>query len=289
MVAIAEAYRDLTSEFRFSFLLAETMIQTEAAFTGGTVAVTSGSAAITLTPGADALTWDPTWTNRRIQIAGRTESYKVAAIGTTLTATLASPWAGDTNAAAAATMYRSVYGMPPDCDYGCDILYWDALQNQELTMISTYDMKRAEAYQQGQVGTPIAVARVEIQADGSGNPIEMVEFGPQAPRSVFTYPAFYYRKPPAATGTVRPIWPESYEDLIWRRGEINLEQNPRHRIAVHPEAKQLYHSRLWDVKRKNDGGAEIYHRIARHSGDGWSNFFRNVGFTGGGINPLVGG
>jgi len=288
MVAIAQAYRDLASEFRWSFLLAETIVQTEAAFTGGTVAVANGSTAVILTPGADALAWSTAWTNRRIVISGRGESIRVSVIGTTLTATLASPWAGETVTAATYTMYRNVYGMPVDCDYGCDILFWDAAQNQQLTMVTAYDMKQAESFEQGVVGTPTAVARVEIQQDGSGNPIEMVQFGPQAPGTVLSYPAFYYRKLPAPTGSARPIWPENYEDLIPRRAEIELEQNPRHRISIHPEAKQKYHARLWDLKRRNDGGAEIYHRIALYSSGNWSNAFHNMSLGAGGYNPLVG-
>lgn len=290
MANIALAYRNLASEFRFSFFLAETAIQCEAPFQSGTVNVTNGSTAVTLTLGSDSLSWNPAWVNRRIVISGRGESYVVQSIGGVTALTLASPWAGDTDITGdlAYVMYRAVYPMPIDCDYGMDIMFWDAQRNIPFPMISAYDMKLSEAYAQGQVGTPGAVARVQIQSDVNGNPLEMVEFGPQAPGSAFVYPAFYFKKPPAPTLGGYPLWPENYEDLIPRRAEIELEQNPRHRIALHPEAKQQYHRRLFDLKKRSDGGAEISRRIQRYSGDAWASFFRNVNFTATGVNPLTG-
>lgn len=284
MTLISLAYRNLASEFRWSFLLAETAVQCEAPFQSGTVAVTAGSAAVTLSGDV----WSTLWTNRRIVISGRTESYVVSSIGSTTTLTLAQPWAGDTGSGLAYVLYRNQYAMPSDCDYGNSIMFWDAARNIPLPMISAYDMKISEAYAQGQVGTPGAIARVQIAIDNSGNPLEMLELGPQAPGSAFVYPAFYFKKPPAPTGSGYPLWPENYEDLIPRRAEIELEENPRHRVVLHPRAVQKYHARLWDLKKRNDGGAEISRRIQRYAGDAWASFFRNVNFTATGVNPLTG-
>lgn len=284
MTLLALAYRDLCSEFRWSFLLEETAIQTEAPYSTGTVAVTSGSTVVNLTGG----TWSTGWTNRRIVISGRGESYVVSSITGATGLTLALPWAGDDDADATYTMYRSRYGMPSDCDYGMEMTIWDADQNCPLPLVSIADMKEAQAYQQGVVGTPAAAARAQITVDNAGNPISYLEFGPEAPGDVLVYPTFYFKKPAAPTGSGYPQWPQNYEDLIPRRAEIELEQNPRHRVVLHPEAKQKYHARLFDLKRRNDGGAEISRRIQRYAGNAWSAFFRNVNFTSTGINPLTG-
>jgi hypothetical protein len=290
MTLIAEAYRDLASEYRYNFLIGEAQIQTEAAFQpNGTVAITNGSTALTLTPGTDGLTFNTGWTYRRALIGTQGEVYRVLSFGSTTTATLASPWAGADLAAGTLTMFRSEYSMPADCDYGMDLVFLDVAQMQPLAIYSSFEVHTAQAYVLGQVGTPEALCRSRIDQDVSGNPLEVIEFGPAAPSAAGVYVAFYSKKPAAITdGTKKPLWPENFEDLIWRRAEINLEQNPSHRVMLDESLKQVYRSRLLNLRKRSDGGAEVEHRIQLYRGS--RRFpFQNIHFTPSGINPLVGG
>ena len=287
MTLIAEAYRNLTAEYRWPFLIAETVIQTEAKFTSGTIAVGLLGTAVTFTAGADGLLWSAAWKNRRIVIQTRGEVYKITITGTT-TGTIAPAWAGDAQTAATFVMFRSEYPMPNDCDYGMDVTFVDVRNNLPFTIVSAYDMLAVEAFRVGEVGYPEALARVQIEQEVStNNPLEMIRFFP-APDAVYSFPAFYYRKVPAATSTAKPIWPENYEDLIPSRAEILLEQNPNHRVKLSDDMKQFYASRLWDLKKRGDGGAEVNRRIQTYQSGGWGLFFQNVNFTPSGFNPLVG-
>lgn len=288
MTNIAEAYRNLASEYRWQFLIGETVIVTEAPFTSGTVAISNGSQNVVFTAGSDGLLWSVAWKNRRIVIQTRGEVYKITITGTT-TGTITPAWAGADQTAATISMFRSEYPMPSDCDYGMDVLVVDALNNMQFPIVSATDLLTAEAYRNGEVGYPEALARVQIEQEtGTNNPLEMVRFFP-APGAVYSFPAFYHRKPPAIVGTGKPLWPENYEDLIWRRAEILLEQNPAHRIVISKEAKQFYMSRLFDLKGRADGGAEVNRRIQLYHNGGWGLFFQNMNFTSVGINPMVGG
>jgi hypothetical protein len=292
MVELAEAYRDLCGEYRWKFLLGETIIRTEAPVSYGTVAVSNLGTALTLTPDSGGLTWSAAWINRRIVIDTRAEPYRVGSFGGATTATLLDAWAGDDQTAAAYTIYRSEYPMPVDCDYGRELTIWDVVNQKPLSLVTAVDVLEAESLEVARIDYPRGVARVQIQPDGiTSDPLEMLRFFP-APADVYSFPAWYYRRPFAAgptSGSAKPLWPAGYEDLIWRRAEINLAENPVHRIVISAEARQLYYARLWDLKKNNDGGAEIQRRIMRAQEYGWATWFRSVNFTSGGINPLVGG
>lgn len=290
MTLIAEAYRDLCSEFRYNFLITEAMIQTEASFKPtGTVAIANGGTALTLTPGSDGLTFNTAWTYRRIVISGQPEVYRVLSFGSTTTATLASPWVGDPVTAATFTMFRSEYPMPVDCDYGMDLTFLDTAQMLPMTFVSSYEMHIDQAYVLGQVGTPEGLCRSRIDQDVSGNPLQVVEFGPSAPSSRVAYPFWYSKKPAAITsGASWPIWPENYEGLITERAEILLESNPSHRVMLDQEFKTKHRMKLLALKKRSNGGAEVEHRIRQYQGS-YRQPFSNINVTNTGINPLLGG
>jgi hypothetical protein len=283
MARIAEGYRSLNGEYRWPWLIAHTVITTEASFTDGTVSVTNNSVVITPT-GA----WDTTWKHRRIMISGRSEVYGLTYNTGTSQWNLSQAWPGDNGSGLSYTVFRSEYAMPADCDYGRDVIFVDAQNRLQFPMVSAYDLKTAAAYRYGEVSYPEAVARVQLEVI-TGVAYQLVEFFP-APAGVYSFPAYYFKKPAGPTlGSDVPFWPEDYEDLIGRHAEILLSQDPSHRVVLSPETKQIYMSRLWDLKKRGDGGAEIQRRIQLYHEGGWGLFFQNMNFTSTGINPLVGG
>jgi len=293
-VELAEGYRDLCGEFRWIFLLGETILQTEAPVLYGTVAVSlaGGLKNLVLTPDAGGLTWNTTWLNRRIVIQTRAEPYRIASFPSPTTATLIDNWAGLDQTVATYAMYRSEYPMPPDCDYGQEMYFWDVNNQKPLPLVTAVDRLEAEALEVARMDYPRGIARVQIQPDAvTSEPYEMMQFFP-APADIYSFPAWYFKRPFASgppSGTAKPLWPAGYEDLIWRKAEINLSRNPVHRIALSKSLEQEYYARLWALKKKNDGGAEIQRRILRAQEYGWATWFRGMNFTASGINPLVGG
>jgi hypothetical protein len=107
---IQDRYTRILDRLKWSRLELETAIQTVAPYQTGTVAVTAGSNAVTLTGG----TWTTAMTGRAFRVDGRSEYYEFTRASAT-TGTLDRNYEGDTAAAATYKIVQFVYALPSDC------------------------------------------------------------------------------------------------------------------------------------------------------------------------------
>lgn len=107
---IADRYSEILHELPWSRLEKTTILQTTAPYTAGTVALTNGSAAVTLTSG----TWTSGMTSFAFRVAGRDEIYTFTYVSGT-TGTLDRAYEGSGVTAAGYSIFQYVYRMPADC------------------------------------------------------------------------------------------------------------------------------------------------------------------------------
>lgn len=109
---IADCYQEILGALPWSRLDVQAVLQTVAPYSTGTVAVTQGSQAVTLTGGA----WTAAMSGRAFRLTGDEEEYQFTQTGAD-TGTLDRTYAGETNAAAAYSIYQAVYPLPADCRF----------------------------------------------------------------------------------------------------------------------------------------------------------------------------
>lgn len=266
---IAESYRLNCAEHTWRHLLKEGAVTTEAAYSIGTVAVTIGLTTVTLTPVVPGEGWTTSWTNRKIRLEGASEVYSIT-INTPTTGTLNRAFNGTTTLTAGTyEIYRDVYTLPTDCDYGRAVLILDPVNSGSIAIKDYLEFQRFKMSSPGITGTPMWAAMVglsTVAASGSeGAPLPQIEFGPEAPSTAVIYPIFYYRKPVAVTLLDGyPDWPENFEDMIWKRARMDVAASGRHPHPMYPVWKQEYWFRYAEMRGVMDGGAEVARRI-RHS------------------------
>lgn len=278
---LIEALEWLYAKQPWLFLLKEAMVVTEAPYTTGTVTATINSTALVLVDGV----WDTTWVNRRIVISGRGELYSVT-INSTTTATLSHAWAGSTGSALSYVMYRDVYTLPSDCDWGRDSFWGYAEESRQVDIIGTYEMKRRKAFSPAAQGRPMCVSRGELQQTvQTALPVAMIEFGPAIPDAAYAINGWYFKKPtlPSADDHY-PLWPDDYDELIDQRAEIIWAQSPRHRLSLSHDWMFDHNTLLLECIRRNDGGAELTRIVEIYNGGrplsrGLSNFDDASGYS----------
>lgn len=265
----SQALRYLYGKHRWRFLLQNDIISTEAPYETGTVAVTNGSASVV----GSGTTWSAAWANRRIVIDGQSQVYDLL-VSSATAATLQAGgvnklWPGVTGSALTYRIFRDIYPLSSNCDWGKDFVWWDPEQNIQLDIIDPVVMLTEKATVPGTLGRPYAVARAPLsQSTVTTAPVANVEFGIYVPDAVYTFQTWYFRKPVVATSdNDYPLWPEEYEDLIRDRMRIDYANNPRHRIPLSPQWLEEYRLRLWECMKRNDGGAEISRRRQRYRDD----------------------
>jgi hypothetical protein len=106
---INERYRRVLRRGDWQRLRVQAVLQTVAPYETGTVAVVAGSQNLTLADGA----WTGAMTGRAIRIALREEYYQFTFL-TELTGQLDRPYEGEDDAAAAYSIWQSVYVLPAD-------------------------------------------------------------------------------------------------------------------------------------------------------------------------------
>lgn len=278
MTLYQQALRYLYGKHRWRFLLQNDIISTEAAYSTGTVSVTNGSAAVA----GSGTTWSAGWSNRRIVIEGQSQVYDLVISGAG-SATLQAGgvnmlWPGDTGSTLSYRIFRDIYPLSSSCDWGKDFIWWDPAEGVRFDIVDPVVMLQEKATIPGMLGRPCAVSRAPLsQASASSAPVSNVEFGPYVPDDVYTFQAWYFRKPRATSSdNDYPLWPEEYEDLITNRIEIEYANSPRHRIPLSPQRLEEYRSRLWECMKRNDGGAEITRVRQIYQGRGGRMAFSNV-------------
>lgn len=107
---INDRYTQILDRLAWSRLDAETVLQTVARYTTGTLAVAAIGTALTLTGG----TWTTAMTGRQIHIAGRSEYYTFTYVSAT-TGTLDRAYEGDAETEATYTISQSILTLPAAC------------------------------------------------------------------------------------------------------------------------------------------------------------------------------
>lgn len=107
---ISDRHSEILQELPWVRLNAMAVLQTTAPYSTGTVALTLGSASVTLTGG----TWITGMTGRAFRVTSRDEFYEFTYVSAS-TATLDRVYEGPTAAAAGYKIFQHVYPMPANC------------------------------------------------------------------------------------------------------------------------------------------------------------------------------
>lgn len=259
---IWQAVVDLHNEHAWSFLITEGKIITEASYNTGTLSVTNGSNAVTVSVDA---TWQTSWTTgastRKILIAGRPETYDLIVSGPNA-GFLESAWIGDTNAAATYVMWRDIYALPVTCDFGREFFILQPALNRRISIVDYNRFQAAAALQQNSPGMPIAATRVGLTTNLGVLGVPQLKFGPNPPSSQEVYVVLFYASPvkPVDLGAfLDPIWPARAEDLIYRRARWQYAED--HDLPMTDRLKDVYLSRFFDLQSAFNGGNEMDRRI----------------------------
>lgn len=263
--AIIQVY----NEHPWKFCVKEGRIVTEPSYATGTLELIGASTAVILDGGA----WDPTWTNRRMMISGQSETYDMAAI-LSGSGTLLQPWAGADNPAATYTMYRDVYSLPADCNMGRDYYILDPARNRCVRM------KDYGVFLERKTGNTFSNStqyfwstRVGMTAAG----IAQLQFDPP-PTDGDVFPIVYFAapvKPTAYTSQILPLFPQQFEDLIWRKARM-LFAEERKKWRERDQFRAIYLDRYYDAVKVLDGGSEIERVIRRQHPNAYPDWYANI-------------
>lgn len=221
---INRAYVNESMGHCWSFLIKRFMLQTEAVYSTGSIAVTSGSTAVTLSGGAWVASWSTSPSNRRIAIQGRNEPYDITITAPT-TGTLADPWAGADDSDATYVLFRDTYPLPSDCGYSKLMALYDTEQGFRLDNKNQSIFLREWVLQPSLTGIPELLMVVNPTSETPPRP--QFQMYP-APSTLRAYPGVYFRRPDfmAADGTY-PVWPHEFQDMIPLSAVIAHYSTPR--------------------------------------------------------------
>lgn len=264
------SFQKVVREHPWPFCIAEDRIVTEVEYSTGTVAVTNGGTGVVGT----GTTWLTAWTTapstRRVVIAGRPESYRVATVTDVANLVLRDAWIGETGTALNYRMYREVYTLPSNCGYAGEYILVDP-QNNRAVKLKNYGTLIDRAMRNyAAANSATWAARVDLTATGLGQ----VLFDPP-PSDVQVFPLLYFRsatKPVSLAVLPDPLFPSDAEDLIWKRMLVEYAKDPRHKRSDWRDFQSDYDDTLLEAKRRFDGGAELDVRL--------HNTYPNVGSIG---------
>jgi len=180
---ISDRYGEILGVLPWSRTAVQSILLTTAPYATGTVAVTLGSASVTLTSG----TWVTGMTGRAFRVGTQNEFYEFTYASST-TGTLDRVYEETTDAAAAYKIFQSVYPMPTNCR----MLEDDAFSTFELGPLERFSRSQLNASQpyRSEYGTPLAWSL--YMEDGTTPPRMQVELYPIPDAAIgipFTYTA----------------------------------------------------------------------------------------------------
>lgn len=251
-----KAIKDICNENDLSFMIAEGRIVTEPEYDTGTVAVTSGGTAVTLTGG----TWTIGWENRKIVIEGQPEVYDITIPASTTAGVLGAAWEGDTDSGLTYRMFRDKYAVPSTCEFSKELLIWDTDNDRKMDIVDFLAFQREKRSAEFSGGTPTCVARVDLTAAG----VPQLVFGPDVPSEKIVYTIDFYKKPtkPAnAAASLSPAWPDAFERVIWERAIWQYADAKSHPRRF--EFEQRYKKSIFAMNAKFNGADEMSRRVAR--------------------------
>lgn len=198
---IDDCYQEIIGKLAWSRQNVQTILQTVAPYSTGTVALTNGSTAVTLTSG----TWTSGMTGRAFRVVGGSEFYELT-YGSATTGTLDRAYEGATATGAAYKIFQHVYPLPSDCR----LLEDDAFSTFDLGPLVRYTRAQLNASfpDRTTVGTPQAWAA--YMDDSSSPPRMQVELYP-VPELAVGIPLSYVAEAttPTASGSAFAGWVKS--------------------------------------------------------------------------------
>jgi hypothetical protein len=194
---INDRYAEILGELPWTRLNLQANLQTIAPYSTGTVAVTLGSAAVTLTAGV----FTAAMTTRAFRAAGRDEFYRFTYVSAT-TGTLDRVYEGPAATAATYVIFQNVYVLPSDCRLLEDDAFstsWGTLTRMAHGQLNDADPTRAVT------GKPQIWA--SYMDDSSTPPLMRIELVPYPDLAIgipFTYAADAGEL--TDTGTIIKVW-----------------------------------------------------------------------------------
>jgi hypothetical protein len=177
-----DRYFDLLGELAWSRQNVEGMLLTTAPYVTGTVAVTMGSTAVTLTAGS----WTASMNGLAFRVVGRSEFYEFTFASSTVGA-LDRPFEGPTSTAIGYSIFQHIYPLPANCR----MLEDDALSN-EFGPMERMTHAELNLSDPRRVASGIPMLWASYMDDSSVPPNMQVELYPVPDRAVgipFTYVA----------------------------------------------------------------------------------------------------
>jgi hypothetical protein len=218
---VNRAYRDVSRMHGWQHNLKRFTLQTEAAYTTGTVAA-SGT---TLT--GTGTTWLTSWTTapsmRRVAIQGRSEPYDITVVSAT-SATLADTWLGSSDSGLTYRMFRDTYPLPTDCGAAKLVAIYDPEQRVRLWNFNQAKFLDVRSENPALTGIPECFSVVNNTSET--NPRPQIQMYP-ATSAVRAYHGWYFKRPAvlSADANVFDV-PEDYEEMIPLHAMISYYETP---------------------------------------------------------------
>lgn len=243
----------------WAHLLKRWTLQTEASYATGTLAVTNGSTAVTLTGGTWVTSWTTSPSQRRMTIQGRVETYEITITGAN-TGTLGDPWIGADNAAASYAMWRDTYPLPADCGYAKLMALYDPEQHFRLGLLGQSNFLRFYNDAPGLVTMPEILMMSNQSTEAPPRPLFQIY---PAAATVRAYHGWYFRRPDyIASDAAYPDWPFDFQDMIWLSATIEHYSTPRFHSEKYLRLfKPTYADMFERMVKEMDGNSAIDRQI----------------------------
>jgi hypothetical protein len=227
---VAASYMRLSMMHEWTHRFREALLAVDASFSHGTITVLNGSPDVVLTPVPVfgvvkewAAAWSVAPSHRKICIKGVV--YDITITGAT-TGTLVESYRGDNESGIPYTLFRDIYPLPVDCEYGRVKVIWDRTNGIALDQVTLTDLLEGKIDSRIGVGVPEYYALVGMTSETPPRP--QVWLGPDAPDTATNLVLFYFTRPtPPAASTEYPDWPERYEEAIWLDAAVEYCASPR--------------------------------------------------------------
>lgn len=192
---LLDRYTSILDRLKWRRQDAEVVLVTVAPYTTGTLALTLGSAAVTLTGG----TFTTGMTGRSFRVGGRDEWYEFSYVSAT-TATLDRVYEGATAAAATYSIFQNIYPLPADCRV------LNSLTSPELGPLGRIARAELNASAPGRPATGTPELYAPYMDNASDPPLMQIELYP-IPDAVVSMVVSYTAEASAIAGTSTTIVP----------------------------------------------------------------------------------
>ena len=252
---ISEAYQDILGALNWERLKASAILQTTAPYSTGSVAVTKGSASVTITGGA----FTSLMSGRAFRVTGRTEYYEFTYSSGTL-GSFDRVYEGDTNAAAGYSIFQHVYPLPANCRF---------LEDDAFSLFDCGPLERKvrgeldDAYPGRTISGKPSVWAAYMD-DSSTPPRMQVELLP-VPDAAYGIPFSYVAETDSPTETSTAILPWVQPSALIEFASAKIYRSPKFKdlamvAACRAEGdRYLLQMMLTDAKRRGRTRMELDH------------------------------